>query len=178
MVANGILTNPALFSGAHITPLECVQKWVDICFNSEFKSLYHDDINEWYFSAEENAKPLTFQCFHHHLVFMLEKILPKLARRIFNNLQTFKGVIEFLDDNLGIKVNKLDNFMHELYKPIPMCYENHLIKYYDLLTKYETEHNQNVKSYDYNSNNGKYFNNFLTSSDEESVISDLFTELD
>ncbi|XP_060526990.1 tRNA-dihydrouridine(20a/20b) synthase [NAD(P)+]-like [Cylas formicarius] len=34
MVANGILANPTLFSGTNVTPMRCVQDWLDICYNS------------------------------------------------------------------------------------------------------------------------------------------------
>lgn len=83
MSARGILTNPALFSGHSATPLICVQDWLDITATI----------------------PTEFQCFHHHLVFMLEKVLPKKDRVLFNNLQNKLSVLEFLEDYYNIRPN-------------------------------------------------------------------------
>ncbi|KAK9297681.1 hypothetical protein QLX08_008726 [Tetragonisca angustula] len=83
MSARGILTNPALFSGYSVTPLDCIQNWLDIT----------------------SILPTQFICFHHHLVFMLEKILPKKNRLFFNSLQNKAAVLEFLKDTYGIKPN-------------------------------------------------------------------------
>lgn len=83
MSARGILTNPALFSGHSTTPLTCVQDWLDIT----------------------SAIPTEFQCFHHHLVFMLEKILSKKDRVLFNSLQNKASVLEFLESYYNIKPN-------------------------------------------------------------------------
>jgi len=83
MVANGILTNPALFLGESITPLACVQDWLNIT----------------------SAIPTEFQCFHHHLVFMLEKVLPKKDRIMFNNLLNRSSVLEFLETYYDIRPN-------------------------------------------------------------------------
>ncbi|PSN56070.1 hypothetical protein C0J52_05870 [Blattella germanica] len=41
---------------------------------------------------------MTFQCFHHHLVFMLEKVLPKSKRLLFNVLKKRDVVLDFLKD--------------------------------------------------------------------------------
>lgn len=83
MSANGLLTNPALFAGYAVTPLVCVQDWLNIT----------------------SAIPTEFQCFHHHLVFMLEKILPKKERILFNNLQNKSSVLEFLENYYNIRPN-------------------------------------------------------------------------
>lgn len=76
MAARGILTNPALFAGHSVTPLACVQDWVTI----------------------STATATPFQCFHHHLVFMLEKVLPKPERLVFNIIKTKELVLDFLAD--------------------------------------------------------------------------------
>lgn len=83
MSARGILTNPALFAGHSITPLSCIENWLDIT----------------------SVIPTQFMCFHHHLVFMLEKFLPKKNRIFFNNLQDKQAVLEFLENNYSIKPN-------------------------------------------------------------------------
>lgn len=80
MAARGMLANPAMFLGFEKTPLSCVQEWVNISL----------DLNT------------IFNCFHHHLVFMLEHILPKEGRRIFNCLKTKSDVLEFLKENYDI----------------------------------------------------------------------------
>lgn len=83
MSARGILTNPALFTGHTVTPLVCVQDWLNIT----------------------STIPTEFQCFHHHLVFMLEKILPKKNRILFNNLQSKSSVLSFLENYYNIRPN-------------------------------------------------------------------------
>lgn len=89
MAASGLLTNPALFSGANITPKDCVKAWMDL------KNLSKDKI--------------TFQCYHHHLVFMLERTLTKKQKQMFNYLQSFEDVDNFLfeqniiSDNYGVQ---------------------------------------------------------------------------
>ncbi|KAF7665109.1 hypothetical protein LDENG_00155000 [Lucifuga dentata] len=52
MAARGLLANPAMFAGYEETPLECVWDWVDI--------------------SVEQGTPFT--CFHHHLIYMLERV--------------------------------------------------------------------------------------------------------
>ncbi|XP_011160285.1 tRNA-dihydrouridine(20a/20b) synthase [NAD(P)+]-like isoform X1 [Solenopsis invicta] len=83
MSARGILTNPALFSGYSVTPLTCIQDWLNIT----------------------STIPTEFQCFHHHLIFMLEKILPKKDRTLFNSLQSKSSVLEFLKDYYDVRPN-------------------------------------------------------------------------
>ncbi|XP_013187714.2 tRNA-dihydrouridine(20a/20b) synthase [NAD(P)+]-like [Amyelois transitella] len=85
MAASGLLTNPALFSGANTTPLNCVKQWIDL------KNQMKDRI--------------TFQCYHHHLVFMLEKVLSKQQKRIFNHLGSFETVDDYLDRNILGSIN-------------------------------------------------------------------------
>lgn len=84
MSARGILTNPALFSGQSVTPLACLQDWLDIT----------------------STIPTEFQCFHHHLVFMLEKVLPKKERLLFNNLQSRSSVLEFLENHYDVRPSR------------------------------------------------------------------------
>ncbi|RVE42182.1 hypothetical protein evm_013173 [Chilo suppressalis] len=98
MAASGILTNPALFSGVSKTPLSCVQLWRDL--------------------KDKDSNKITFQCYHHHLVFMLEKVLTKQQKQIFNHLSSFKSVDNYLnefildckDTDFDIKWN-LENFV-------------------------------------------------------------------
>ncbi|KAL1131117.1 hypothetical protein AAG570_012354 [Ranatra chinensis] len=100
MCARSILQNPALYACERVTPTCCVQEWVNICVRSQ----------------------TPFQCFHHHLVFMLEKVLPKAKRRIFNQLTNIPDVIDFLSQHLNIvppDLNELKITQSEiLYKNI------------------------------------------------------------
>lgn len=77
MSARGILHNPGLFAGYQNTPLSAVQDWLNI---------HHTN----------------FLWFHHHLVFMCERLLPKAARNTFNKLRKSSDVILFLEDQLEI----------------------------------------------------------------------------
>lgn len=107
MVANSILTNPTLFSGCGKIDIDCIQNWVDICYNSTLSDYEYSDIIDVQ-TIYEKPPYLTFQCFHHHLVFMLEKVLPRHKRRIFNNLQKFRDVLDFLDTEFDIKPKLFD----------------------------------------------------------------------
>lgn len=99
MAASGLLTNPGLFSGAPRTPLSCVRMWMDM--------------------KDKDSDKITFQVYHHHLVFMLEKVLTKQEKVVFNHLSTFETVdkflneylIHFVDDSLEYKYN-LDEFVN------------------------------------------------------------------
>ncbi|KAJ8301245.1 hypothetical protein KUTeg_020232, partial [Tegillarca granosa] len=77
MTARGLLQNPAMFAGYADTPLECVRDWVDMSI------LYG----------------LPYQFFHNHLIYMLEKILPRLERRVFNALASTSAVVDYLREN-------------------------------------------------------------------------------
>lgn len=80
MAARGLLANPAMFTGAESTTLECLQDWVDI--------------------ALQLGTP--FQLFHQHLMFMLDGVMPKADRRIFNSLSSTSAVVDFLRDCYGM----------------------------------------------------------------------------
>uniref|UniRef100_A0A8C9W1R7 tRNA-dihydrouridine synthase n=2 Tax=Scleropages formosus TaxID=113540 RepID=A0A8C9W1R7_SCLFO len=79
MAARGLLANPAMFAGYEETPLECVWDWVDI--------------------ALEHGTPFT--CFHHHLIYMLERVSSQPERRVFNALSSTSAVIEYLQKTYG-----------------------------------------------------------------------------
>ncbi|XP_048466545.1 tRNA-dihydrouridine(20a/20b) synthase [NAD(P)+]-like [Rhincodon typus] len=80
MAARGLLANPAMFAGYDETPLQCVRDWVDI--------------------ALEHGTPYT--CFHHHLMYMLERITSKQEKKIFNALSSMSAVLDYLYDNYGL----------------------------------------------------------------------------
>lgn len=156
MVANGLLENPALFAGYNSTPLDCVKNWLDICFNStispENYSLFHDET--YPVTIQEKPLNLNFQCFHHHLVFMIEKLLPKKKRRIFNSLQRFSSVLDYLYEHLNVKPSLYDEKYFNLYLLNNLSYslENEALQEYTLSNK---ENDCQDKD------QGKYFNSFI-----------------
>lgn len=84
MAARGILANPTLFTGQFAsTPLECVQNWMNIGI-----------------AADDN---ITFQCFHHHFTFMMEKYMRKRDRALFNDFTRKEQVLQYMDERHGIR---------------------------------------------------------------------------
>lgn len=81
MVARGLLANPTMFAGYEETPLKCIQDWVDI--------------------ALEHGTPFT--CFHHHLMYMLERITSKQEKKVFNILASTSAVLDYLRDEYGVQ---------------------------------------------------------------------------
>lgn len=89
MTARGILSNPTLYSGEYDkTPIECVQRWLDIC-------------------AEADDQ-IAFSFFHHHLTFMMEKILRRKQRAMFNSLTRRHEVYDYLADVLDLRPQSID----------------------------------------------------------------------
>ncbi|XP_053799067.1 tRNA-dihydrouridine(20a/20b) synthase [NAD(P)+]-like isoform X2 [Vidua chalybeata] len=80
MVARGLLANPAMFAGYEETPFQCIQDWVDI--------------------ALEHGTPFT--CFHHHLMYMMERITSKQEKKVFNVLSSTSAVLDYLNDHYGL----------------------------------------------------------------------------
>ncbi|XP_064417532.1 tRNA-dihydrouridine(20a/20b) synthase [NAD(P)+]-like isoform X2 [Latimeria chalumnae] len=80
MVARGLLSNPAMFAGYEETPLQCIQDWVDI--------------------ALEHGTPFT--CFHHHLMYMMERITSKQEKKIFNGISSTSAVLDYLSEFYGL----------------------------------------------------------------------------
>ncbi|ESO82322.1 hypothetical protein LOTGIDRAFT_134818 [Lottia gigantea] len=80
MAARGILTNPTMYTGSDVTSIQCIKQWCDL--------------------ALDLGTP--FPIFHHHLIYMMEKLLCRSERRIFNSLVSTTGVLEFLKDNYNI----------------------------------------------------------------------------
>lgn len=149
MVANGILSNPALFSGTNKTPLSCIRLWMDI--------------------KNESKDKITFQCYHHHLVFMLDKILSKKQKQEFNVLSTFESVDSYL------KTNVLNGYDYDISHNIKCKIDNFITCYFDneITIKHSGKCRGCSKSvcycicnkYDANSGNGNYFSSFVIDND-------------
>lgn len=89
MAARGILSNPTLFSGKFdTTPIECVQHWIDICADADDR--------------------IAFPFFHHHLTFMMEKILRRKQRAVFNAFTRRHEVYDYLADVLDLRPQPID----------------------------------------------------------------------
>ncbi|XP_045486525.1 tRNA-dihydrouridine(20a/20b) synthase [NAD(P)+]-like isoform X1 [Pieris rapae] len=156
MAASGLLSNPALFSGATTTPVECIKTWM------ELKNLSKDKI--------------TFQCYHHHLVFMLEKTLSKKQKQIFNYLQTFEDV-----DNFLFKHIISDSYSNqENIGDFITCYYDEKITF---------KHNKKCRScgfsvhycvcikYDQQASDGTFFTTYVKTSDDlDYMDSNIFEE--
>lgn len=144
MAARGMLTNPTLFSGKYEqTPLSCVQEWVNLGYASNER--------------------ITFQCFHHHLTFMMEKILKKKERTLFNSLGRKELVYEFLNEKFGIVPDKTVTL-----GTIDCEYDE--TKYRERVRDLKEKQRQLV--YDSESTPGKYFLSTLNDDDEQSYGND------
>ncbi|XP_041976340.1 tRNA-dihydrouridine(20a/20b) synthase [NAD(P)+]-like [Aricia agestis] len=146
MAASGLLTNPALFDGSTKTPQTCIKLWMDL------KNKSNDHI--------------TFQCYHHHLVFMLEKILTKPERQEFNCLSTFESVDEYLKMNI-LNDHTTPDYEHSLGNFIKCEFDEGIT----------SQHGKKCRGcgkstcycicnrYDCDKTDGKYFSSFLEESD-------------
>ncbi|KAJ1969840.1 tRNA dihydrouridine synthase [Dispira parvispora] len=84
MAARGLLQNPALFSGYSETPLECIQKFVDLSIGLGSNTYL----------------------FHHHLMFMLENVMTSAERKTFNVLASTSAILNHLDYHYDIRPHK------------------------------------------------------------------------
>ncbi|KAI9203427.1 uncharacterized protein BJ171DRAFT_509647 [Polychytrium aggregatum] len=82
MAARGLLENPALFSGAATTPWECVEEYVRLGI----------------------AYGSTTHIFHHHIMFMLDKLMSRAEKRYFNTISTIPGIVDYLQDHYGMDI--------------------------------------------------------------------------
>lgn len=136
MSARGILSNPTLFSGTNVTTIACLQDWTDIV----------------------HANPnVTFQCFHHHLSFMMEKMIKRKQRAEFNRFFNKEQVYDFLDRQYGIVPNRSQNG-----ESIVCEYDENKFR------QRSREHEIETNRFEYNSGNnpGKFFESQLNSEEE------------
>lgn len=182
MVANGLLTNPTLFTGTNRTTLQCVQQWINICFNSTLDLNMFNALTKnttLLRTIPEKPPNLTFQCFHHHLVFMLEKVLARKERQTFNSLQKFSDVLEFIRNEFSIVPQLFD-----VVDYLKMCSET--VDYDDLGEVYhklqkqliaESEEKENSSEYSYDRHNGSFFESKVGKTDNcDYDLFDLFIE--
>lgn len=175
MVANGILNNPCLFRGDSITPLECVQTWVDLCYNCTFsKEIYQNEIINPTFSIIERPPNITFQCFHHHLVFMMNKLLSRNEKRFFNNLKKFSEVLNFLNERFGIRPQLFSPEKFHNFVSFDVDYTDRKTVYDELKLEEKTEVEPEFVLYNSNNTSGKFFESKVHS--EESDWSNIFLE--
>ncbi|XP_035210496.1 tRNA-dihydrouridine(20a/20b) synthase [NAD(P)+]-like isoform X2 [Stegodyphus dumicola] len=75
MSARGLLQNPSLFTGTEITSACCIRDWINlsVSFGTSFTNM------------------------HHHLMFMLERVMPKHERKLFNSYTALASVVDHLN---------------------------------------------------------------------------------
>jgi tRNA-dihydrouridine synthase 4 len=78
MCARGLLENPAMFSGESTTPIECIERWIDICLKYGTK----------------------FDYFKKVLVQMLNNVMSKNEKRYFYTLSSTASTIDYLKNNI------------------------------------------------------------------------------
>lgn len=142
MSARAILSNPGLFAGHSSTPIECVQDWVNL--------------------AEAVGDAITFQCFHHHLTFMMEKMMRRLARVQFNNFTTKEEVLMFLEQHSGIVPHalcELDVAAPDIGQHIRGVFDetNHKARLKNIELKEEERLQLERQLYDSAASEGKFF---------------------
>lgn len=176
MVANAVLNNPGLFKGYSITPLECIQNWVDICYNSIFDVVsYEQEYLGPNYLIPERPPNLTFQCFHHHLVFMLDKIITRKQKRFFNNMKKFSEVLAFLKEVFNIVPNLFphDKFTQFVAGNLVFPEKN---LYEELKPRDVGSDDSDYFIYNYEDGNGKFYES--KTSDLCSDLSNIFLEND
>lgn len=130
MAARAILTNPTLFSGLYATtPIQCVQEWTNL--------------------AHEAGDRITFQCFHHHLTFMMEKLVRRRERAVFNTFSKKEQIYDFLNEKLNI-VPETD--VYSDWRHLPCEYDD--AKYKERL---QIQVDEEAKRYNSDSTFGKFF---------------------
>lgn len=80
MAARGLLNNPAMYSGCMHTPISCVRDWVEIALQTG----------------------VTFTLFHHHLMFMMESVMSRPEKRVFNTLSSIPAVLDYLEEHYAL----------------------------------------------------------------------------
>ncbi|XP_059059781.1 tRNA-dihydrouridine(20a/20b) synthase [NAD(P)+]-like isoform X2 [Achroia grisella] len=142
MAASALLTNPALFSGANVTPLSCIKLWM---------------------LMKDKDPNISFQCYHHHLVFMLEKVLTKQQKNIFNHLSSFEAVDDYLISNILNCYTSPIEFEYNLDEFISCEYADEItLKHVSKCRRCgKSIHYCLCMKYDCNNTEGKYFSSYV-----------------
>ncbi|XP_037956487.1 tRNA-dihydrouridine(20a/20b) synthase [NAD(P)+]-like [Teleopsis dalmanni] len=148
MAARGLLANPALFNPAFKdvpdTTLTSVQQWLDIAAK-----------------AEDN---LTFQCFHHHLVFMWSSHMNRKLRVEFNNFTKKQQILDFFKERYDLSplvASDADNF----------DYTDCTYEHVNMVQIVEDSLNNDTWNAD---TNGKFFNEFSKEMQDDALENDEF----
>ena len=88
MSARAVLANPGLWDSHLDTPLSCVQDWINI---------HH-----------RQGDKMTFQNFHHHLVFMTENLMTRSERSHFNDLSKKQQCLDFLKEKFSMEPQHIE----------------------------------------------------------------------
>lgn len=118
-------------------------------------------LQDWIDIVHAN-RDVTFQCFHHHLSFMMEKMLKRKQRVEFNQYLNKDQVYDFLEQHYNVIPDRSKNGA-----PIVCQYDES--KFRERLKEHDIE----TKRIEYNSGNnkGKFFESRLQK-DEESDSDD------
>lgn len=176
MVANGILNNPAMFTGASITPTTCIQDWLDVCYNTSFTlSGYEKEYINPTFAITEASASLPYRIFHQLIFLMLEKVMTKKERSVLYSYKTFSDLQNFLDSTFNVKprLYEPDKFLN--FVPIDIDYSSRCDLYEKLKPRMLNETNDNF-IYRYEDDEGKFFKQKIESLDSSCDISDVFLE--
>ncbi|XP_038210339.1 tRNA-dihydrouridine(20a/20b) synthase [NAD(P)+]-like [Zerene cesonia] len=158
MSASGILSNPAMFSGETITPMSCIMAWMNL------KNISGDRIS--------------FQCYHHHLVFMLEKLLSKKQKQVFNYLSTFKDVDDYilthiLDSDIIENKHAIGNFISCDFDESITSKHGKKCRGCGMSVCYCSC----INNYDYESRDGNFFSSYVNTNDDVDYMdSNIFEE--
>ncbi|XP_065167009.1 tRNA-dihydrouridine(20a/20b) synthase [NAD(P)+]-like isoform X1 [Atheta coriaria] len=163
MAANGLLSNPTLFTGETYdfrAAQVVVEHWILLCYyNVLMKSRRYILNNVFDLGKPDN---ITFQCFHHHLVFMLGRILNRKQKQVFNNLKSFSDVLHFIWENNLFRnppfiircCSLIDNDIIEM----PLDYDTNNI--YVKASSAASHQSEKLDGESRDVTNGKYFNDF------------------
>uniref|UniRef100_A0A182N799 tRNA-dihydrouridine(20a/20b) synthase [NAD(P)+] n=1 Tax=Anopheles dirus TaxID=7168 RepID=A0A182N799_9DIPT len=148
MAARGMLSNPALFAGHRSTPVECVQRWLQICRQAD--------------------TDITYQCMHHHFSFMTESLLAKRLRCELNNLSRDKEkVYDFIRTHLPLDSCVVDDVIGENYPDKIGCsYSEHNFR--QRLAQQGTRKDENGGcAYDPEASDGSFFQSKRSELDQQ-----------
>uniref|UniRef100_A0A182QKF6 DUS-like FMN-binding domain-containing protein n=1 Tax=Anopheles farauti TaxID=69004 RepID=A0A182QKF6_9DIPT len=152
MAARGMLSNPAMFAGPKSTPVECVQRWLNICRQAD--------------------TDITYQCMHHHFSFMTESLLTKRLRCELNSLSRDKDkVYDFIRTHLPLD-SVVDDTANEEYPDKISCTYSEQNFRQRCAERGSTKADSNGSAYDPEASDGSFFQSKqseLVQQDESSV---------